>query len=303
MDLLVNNLPLLPSELITQILANLSLKEVLKCKLLNKKVNSVINDDYFWAIFVEKNSGPEVNLLYQYTLKLFISLNKPEWLVNLPKLYYNLKEELAFEGSEYLFNMKRNFIQAGRQNDVNLFHYFMEKFTSKSRFELNCEDLDVTFYRYFLVGLAENEHIVTFQSFIEEKKKNYKGRLNLDYAYEGLALSDKIVTSLGFFQTANAMSGYALAGNYEKFSKMNLIYDQHYSKFISSGNIKFKWPDPSKLHLLTVDDNPFEYAAIYHNKDRIKPLALLRLLGNTDYLKDLLRKSNYLPAKLLLFKE
>ena len=119
----IPDLTTLPPDLIFPILLELNDEDLNSTLKLNRQLNSFNYDPYFWRERARKwfSSNGEVEL-YSHAIELFSNT------YSLSYLYYAVKNQVAFKGSEFLFSWQRNFLSAGIQGSVELFNYFMKLF-------------------------------------------------------------------------------------------------------------------------------------------------------------------------------
>ena len=141
----------LANELCCLILFNLPYSDLMKLSLTNKKFNSLIRDVGFMRSYAKLTLTASQAKLYDYALEY-----KPG--VEFSKLYLIIKEErnliirdetgTIISASEDLFCHERCFVEAGRDNNLELFEYYERLFKIDPKLAIS----------WFIRGLAEMGH-------------------------------------------------------------------------------------------------------------------------------------------------
>ena len=147
----------LPLELVSLILLNLPLIDVVKFSQTCHKFTNLIKDDressalidldnndeythryYFWKQYSLKFSPPGKIKLFDYALE-YIEYQ------SVAKLFRDINEERAFKGCDQFWSLERCFLECGRSRNYSLFKELKEKYKAQSN------EVFIT----FLKGLAE----------------------------------------------------------------------------------------------------------------------------------------------------
>lgn len=122
----------LPDELKMKILTGLNRVDLSNIFKTHPSFNNLKVEKGLW--FNPEDYPEGTNELFNYAQRLFPRMDERE-------LWYYLSEGQAFKGAEFLFGWKRCFLQAGRQNRLDLFNYFMKIFDTESGFEFTLKGL------------------------------------------------------------------------------------------------------------------------------------------------------------------